>query len=357
MKHIIRTKTVVLILAALLILVLTGCGPRDSGMVIGDNYRLESGETLNNDLTVIGGNAVLEEDSTVDGDIAVMGGNVSIAGTVEGDIAVMGGNVMLEDTAVVEGQVSSMGGTVQRAPGAQVDRIEDTDDAGDIIFMRPPGFRVGFDPIGGTLTGIFQALAAAALAILVNLFAARQMDLTGRTALSQPIMTGGLGLLTLMVLPVMLIILMITIILIPVSLIGLLILGIAVLFGWLAMGLILGRQVAVWLKQNWSEPVNAGVGTFILALLGLFPCLGFLANLLIAMMGLGAVLLTRFGTRIYPTYGTPAAYPGGTPPYTPPPPPYTPPPSTGARVYEAPATDAPANDNLFNPDRPEDRPL
>lgn len=347
MKNIIKKP--LWILAVLLLLLFTGCTPRVTGLVVGDNYRLESGETLNNDLTVIGGNAVLEEDSTVNGDVAVMGGNVNIAGTVEGDISVMGGNVSLEDTAVVEGEVSTVGGSVQRAPGARVDRIRDRDDLDDITIMRSPGFRVGFDPISGPLWGIFQALAAAALAILVNLFAARQMDLTGRTAVSQPIMTGGLGLLTLIVAPAILLILIITIILIPVSLLGLMVLAIATLFGWLSMGLIVGRQIAVWLKQNWTEPVNAAVGTLALALVGLFPCLGFMANLLIAMMGLGAVLLTRFGTRPYPGYPAPAPRP-----YSPPPAsdfPATP--TGGARVYEAPAPDRPTDENLFDANQPE----
>ena len=40
---------------------------RDQGLVIGQFYRLESGKTLNNDLTVIGGNATLMQDSTVNG--------------------------------------------------------------------------------------------------------------------------------------------------------------------------------------------------------------------------------------------------------------------------------------------------
>ena len=346
MKNIIK-KPLWILAALLLLLLFTGCSPSATGMVVGDNYRLESGETLDTDLTVIGGNAVLEEDSTVNGDVAVMGGNMNIAGTVEGDISVMGGNVSLEDTAVVEGEVSTMGGSVQRAPGARVDRIRDRDEINNIPIMRSPGFQVGFDPISGPLWGIFQALATAALAILVNLFAARQMDLTGRTALSQPIMTGGLGLLTLIVAPAILLILVVTIILIPVSLLGLLILAIATLFGWLSMGLIIGRQIAVWLKQNWTEPVNAAVGTLALSLIGLFPCLGFMANLLIAMMGLGAVLLTRFGTRSYPGY--PASQP-----YSPPPASDFPPaPSSGARVYEAPAPDRPADENLFDTNRPE----
>jgi hypothetical protein len=83
-----------------------------------------------------------------------------------------------------------------------------------------------------------------------------------------------------------------------------LILGIAILYGWLTLGLMVGRQMAIWLKQPWSDPVSAGAGTLVLSLLSsmlnLIPCIGWLANALIWFVALGAVILTRFGTQVYP---------------------------------------------------------
>ena len=52
-------------------------------MIGNSSYRLESGETVNTDLTIIGGNATLDENSTVNGDVTVIGGNVTMDGKVE----------------------------------------------------------------------------------------------------------------------------------------------------------------------------------------------------------------------------------------------------------------------------------
>jgi hypothetical protein len=350
-------RILLLFMAVVAIVSLAGCAPmRSGGLVVGDSYRLESGQTLNNDLTVIGGNALVEEDAIVNGDVAVIGGNVRIDGRINGEISVLGGNVNLGDTAVVQGDVNTIGGSVQRSPQAVVHGEQVGDRPGRITTMRTPGVTVSFDPITGPLMAIFQALAVGALALLVNLFAAPQMDRTGRTALAQPIISGGVGLLTIIVAPALLIIIGITIILLPVSLLGLLALGIAGLFGWLSLGLILGRQIAIWLKQPWSDPIHAGAGTLTLSLissmLNLVPCIGWLANLLIGLIGLGAVLLTRFGTRDY-TSGPGAELPAG-----PAPTPYNPPPPVmirepgqgGARMYNAPQS---GEDTDLPPSRPD----
>lgn len=54
------------------------------------------------------------------------------------------------------------------------------------------------------------------------------------------------------------------------------------------------------LKVEWSVAVAAGVGTLILSLLGAaiakIPCVGWFIPSIIAIIGLGAVLLSRFGT-------------------------------------------------------------
>jgi hypothetical protein len=175
--------------------------------------------------------------------------------------------------------------------------------------MRTLPFNISFDPITGPLMAFFQALALAALAIVVQLFAGPMMDRAGRTAVAQPIVSGGVGLLTVIVAPALIIILAITIILLPLSLLGAFAIGIAVLFGWLSLGLIVGRQITVWLKQSWSDPVNAGVGTLTLSLLAsmlnLIPCLGWMANGLIWFIALGTAILTRFGTQPYPSMPAP----------------------------------------------------
>lgn len=332
-------KFPLLLLIGLLILPLTGCAPffsGNDGLVIAETYRLESGETLDQDLTVVGGDASIEENATVNGDLAVIGGNVMVDGEIRGNISVMGGSVRLGDTAVVTGDVETLGGTVHRSPGAVVEGRDDDRLPGpdSIPMMRTPAMQVSYDPITGPLMAILQAVALGALAMLVNLFAARPMERAGQTMRLQPVQSGGVGCLTLLILLIM----GITIILLPISLIGLLLAGIAGLFGWLALGLVVGRQIAVWLKQPWTDPVNAGVGTLavtlLASLLNLIWCIGWIPSTLISLIVLGAVVLTRFGTQNYPTASS-----GGMPPRPAPYAPVPPPTAQNAQTYETPAPD------------------
>lgn len=312
-----------LFLAVLLLLTLTGCSNitlQEDDLVIGQTYRLDSGETVNNNLTIIGTDAAFDEDSTVNGDLTIIGGNVSIDGKVDGNISVMGGYVHLDDHATVTGDLVTLGGTVRRSSQARVEGNQTSERSSlPLPWMQALPVIVNFDPIAGPLTAIFQAFALAALAIVVQLFAGNHLDRAGRSAVGQPVVSGGVGLLTMIVAPAMILILFVTIILIPLSLLGVLALALAVLFGWVALGLMLGRQMSVWLKQSWTDPINAAVGTLVLSLLAsmlnLIPCLGWLANFLIWLVALGTALLTRFGTQMYPTmpvYHQPAT------PYTPP---------------------------------------
>ena len=306
MKTFIRIP--ILLLTALILLLLAGCVPfsmvdMDEGLVIGQPYTLESGKTLDNDLTVIGASAALNENSTVNGDVAVIGGTVTVDGTVNGNVSVIGSDVSLGENAVVQGSVDTVGGTVRRASGAVIEgrSVGNTPSIPRITTWRSPAMQVSFDPITGPLMAMFQALALAALAVVVSLFAPAPMERAGRTAVSVPAASGGVGCLTILVLVVM----AITIILLPVSALGLLVVGVAALFGWLAIGLLVGRQIAILLKQSWTEPVNAGVGTLVItllsSLLAIIPCIGWIAGALVGLVALGAAILTRFGTQVYPS--------------------------------------------------------
>ncbi|MDP3184842.1 MAG: hypothetical protein Q8M58_06190, partial [Anaerolineales bacterium] len=53
--------------------------------------------------------------------------------------------------------------------------------------------------------------------------------------------------------------------------------------------------------QQWHPSLAAGLGTFLLALvaniIGLIACVGWLAPFLVTMLGIGGVIMTRFGAR------------------------------------------------------------
>ncbi len=301
-------STFLILLLALALL--AGCTPAPNinagGLVVGQSFRLRSGETLENDLTIIGGTAELEKGSKVNGNVAIMGGSLSVNGEVTGDVSAMGGVVSIGDSAIVRGNVQTLGATVSRSEKATI--------LGNIGTGRPtvniPSLaripvREGAQVAWEIITTLIQALALSALAVLVSLFALRPMERMGDTMMSQPFLAGGLGLLSAVVLPVMLVIISITVILLPVGLLGLLGLGLALLFGWVSAGLVTGERISQALKKTWSGPVSAGLGTLALSLAAslfaaIIPCIGWLAPFLVSMIGLGSVILTRFGFQPYP---------------------------------------------------------
>jgi hypothetical protein len=83
---------------------------------------------------------------------------------------------------------------------------------------------------------------------------------------------------------------------------------VAVLFGWIAIGYEIGQRMAVLFKTQWAEAISAGLGTLVLGtiiwLVGYIFCLGGLLSILVASVGLGGVILSKFGTQTYTTTST-----------------------------------------------------
>jgi hypothetical protein len=282
-------------------------------VVFGDTYTLASGDTLSGNLLIVGGTVTLERDSTVTGDVAIMGGTLDILGKVNGGVNAMGGTVFLGDTAHVNGDVTTLGATIHRADNAVIggSLINGGLRPGDIhipyTFFRPGLFADVFAPISGILKFIGSTLSMAALAMLVVLMFPNATRRVANAVTAQPAISGGIGLLTVAVLPALLVILLITIILSPVSILGMLAFAVAILFGWFAIGMEAGRRFLQLFKTEWNPALTAGLGTLLLsvvtfALVGV-PCLGAIVTTVLGIIGLGGVIVTRFGTQIYPIGG------------------------------------------------------
>jgi hypothetical protein len=279
-------------------------------VVFGDNFTLKSGETQDGNLVVFGGNVVLEQNSTVTGDVVLMGGNLDSSGTIGGNVVGLGGLVSLGETALVEGDVTMIGAQLVREPGARIEGQVISNLNAPLTFTFPggvqvPRFDVRFSPVLNATAFILKIFLWAALAVLLVLFLPEHTRRVTNTALSQPLVAGGLGLLTVVALPVLVLALAITILLIPVSLVVAALAGLAWMYGLIALGLEVGNRLAQLFKQEWAPAVEAGAGTFVLILVlngiqEVVPCVGWVAPALAGMVGLGAVLLTRFGLQTYP---------------------------------------------------------
>ncbi len=277
----------------------------------GNNYTLAAGQSVNS-LVAFGCNVTIEQGATVRGDLADFGSNVSVAGTIGGNVITFGGNVSLTETAVVNGSINSVGGNIRRAAGAQVNggvnsgngNVAPIPPIAPVAPVQPipsspftNAFNFGFNILGGIVT----AVAFAALGALIVLFAPEPTRRVGSAVETKPLNVAGVGCLTLIVLPILGLLLVITVIGIPVALILMLAAILAWVFGWIAIGFLTGEKILRAFQAREILPVIAVIlGVLILTLISQVTFIGWLVSLVVGLLGIGAVVLTRFGTRAYP---------------------------------------------------------
>jgi len=344
MKTIYKIMTLLVLLAFLAIP--TGSvfakGLEDDKVVFGDSYTLESGQTLTGDLVVFGGAVEVQADATVEGNVVVMGGSIQLNGTVKQDVVLIGGTMSMGSTAVVGGNVVTIGGSLQKMEGAKIEGqiingAAPMIDIGNGTTMlplfsnqgtpqvpqapQPPRFDFNFNPLQAALNTFGQAFLMALLAALVVAFIPVPTQRVGQAVVSQPVIAGGLGCITVLLAPVALVflgLLTLTIILAPltISLIGLgsILLAIALIFGEIAIGLEVGHRLVKSFRGEWPLPLTAGLGTFLTVLVvsgigSLLACFGWWAPMLLGILSVGGVIMTRFGTRVALPPTTPVSGP------------------------------------------------
>jgi hypothetical protein len=306
-----RFISIITILLVLSFLLLSGCASssnEDDKIVMGGTFRLADGETIDGNLSVFGGAVNLEKGSTINGEVTIIGGSVISSGTINGGVNGLGGSISLTDTAVVQGDVTTIGASVIKSNDAKIHgRVTSQSEGGvqipDIPRVVAPTL---LKPFGDVLGGLLNSLVVGVLAVLVVLFLPRQTSNIGAAITGSPVTAGAIGLLTLMLFPIVILLLILTLCLIPIGLAGLIVMSFGMLFGWIAIGLELGKRIAVLFKADWAPAVNAGLGTFILTILtslfGAIACVGWVVPTLVILLASGGVVMTVFGTRSSDNY-------------------------------------------------------
>src|SRR5687768_353614 len=285
-------------------------GPNPGGgqVLFGRNYTLESGDTFEGDLVVFGGNVTIEEDASLNGNLVVIGGTITSNGETKGDVVVVGGQVSLEESALVTGDVVTVGGQLTQAEGAKIQgevvnnvapdmvlppgRIPPTEPNAPVVPDIPsPNINIPFTPFAEVFWIFFWALIVAAFSMLLSLFWQPQIERTGNVIITQPLMTGAIGLLAFFVAAILFL-----------TVIPPVLIAFAWLFGIVAMGSQVGERFSKAVNQVWSPVLTIGFGTFLLMLIGgaigLIPCLGGITLFLLGMVGIGGSIITWFGVRL-----------------------------------------------------------
>ncbi|WP_227352884.1 polymer-forming cytoskeletal protein [Haladaptatus salinisoli] len=290
--------------------------------------------TVNGDLSAFAGNVLVARTGTVRGDVSAFAGNVRIGGEVTGDVEAGGGNLVVARTGAVGGSLEGAAGytllagtvggdaevtsetlrvaetariggdlvydaeTFERAPGATVAgtvrQDETLADVGPAPALRVPNW------VGALYGFLVNLLLGAVLLAVFPTFSGRVAE----RARDDPVLSAGVGLLLLVLVPILLVVFAVTIIGIPISLLGALLfailLWIAAVYGSFAVGL--------WLLSLVDETnrwLALAVGLLVVALLGRIPVLGGLVRFVVLLLGLGALamaLRARYrGRRATPT--------------------------------------------------------
>ncbi len=289
-------------------------------IIIGGKFTLDQDEVLDGNLIAIGGDISLTNGSKVNEDVVLIGGKVDSSATIEGSFISIGAKGVLHDGTSIKGDFFTLGGQISREDDVTID--------GEVITgegirsyldfpvqpLRPPVFmpilphiyNFGSDLLFSVLWLLFHSLLFAALSIVISLIFPKPPQIVANTIIKVPVISWSIGFLTIIVLPFILVFLGITIILIPVSLVGFLALAVALFLGWISIGYEIGRRVEEQYKQGWSSAVATGIGTFTITLLGFgivrfIPCIGWMIPYLVLLpLGLGAGIITHFGTQLYP---------------------------------------------------------
>ena len=311
---------ILLLLAALVFVPLRAAQALEpqEGPIIGSNYTLKSGETLNEDLIVIGGSITIEKGATVTGAIVLIGGSLIVNGEAMGDVVVVGGAASLGSEAHIYGNLVPIGAPVNLAEGARVDGEVINEPVKPSVTVpvvpeTPKGPVVDLgDFFSNSFWQVFElftnSIVLALLASLIVLFLPQQTRRVGEAIPAQPLMMGAMGLLSVIVFVTAMValglfsVLIITLIItVPMIIFVAVVFAAAGVFGWVALGTEIGLRLMNTTNREFPLPLVAAVGTFLLNIvangIGLLPCIGWVMPTLLGLVSLGAVFMTRFGTR------------------------------------------------------------
>jgi MFS family permease len=239
------------------------------------------------------------EEGTRANHVLTINGQITIAGTVEGNVVAVGDSVVLARRAVVKGNVFTLGGVVVTGKGAEVHGTVTEINSSNISEVIT---RVLSDEWEGwswvfaifSLTIFFSVLI---IAVLIVLLLPKPIQVIADAIREETVkitLWGLLGMVLVVPLAVLLTISVIGIVLIPLEMILVVSAG---LLGFIAISQLLGRRLYALFKRPSQHILRETFwGLVVLWIIGWLPYIGWMIKVLALMMGLGAVIYTRFGT-------------------------------------------------------------
>lgn len=254
-------------------------------LIIGGGQVNVSGPGIGGDMTIGGGNVRI--DAPVTGNLLIGGGNIYIN-------APIGGNVKIEADKVTLGSAAIISGNLTYKAKQELVKEEGAVVNGEISFTPRAEKRIH----PAALVAIFSAFllwkffALLACALLVGMVLRRYSMEVVTLATGRPLFEIGRGLLVVIVMPIVSILLFVTLVGIPFGILGLIGFVAIMLFAWILTPIILGSVVYRYfskkeLEVSWKTIL---LGVLLYTVLGFIPFLGWLAQCLLMLLTLGAMV-------------------------------------------------------------------
>lgn len=272
--------TALLLLVGMFLMPPAAAASSDKNVIkIGSDYIVEKGQKVHNVIT--------------------LGGQITVNGTVDKNVLAVGGSVVLTRTAMVRGDVVSLGGVIVMARDAEVggDLTEiNSSNLLETVTAAVSSEWEGWSWIFAVIS-ISIFLVILVLALLISALLPKPVRIVSeaiRENTFKVVLCGLLGVVLPVPLALLLTLSVVGITLIPLEII---IVVCSVLLGFIAVGQMLGARFLRLLRRPRTGIVRETFwGLLLLWMIGWIPYIGVMIKVLAIVIGLGAVLLSRFGT-------------------------------------------------------------
>ena len=259
-------------------------GPSFGGAVV-----VASNEVVCGNVTTFGGTLAI--DGVVRGNVVAFNSDIVISGTVDGHINLYGGEVILQSGCHINGDIDLYGGRWARG---------DTIELQGAVNDHTKNVNWLFTGIGGFGFSFWTWLMWLALGLVLTSLLPEHVMFVRTTAVNKMRRSAVVGLLSILLAPLVLIVLTALVLSIPLAII----VGIGLIAAWGLGTISVGWQVGEYIMHKAAPHYNTRltqivVGLTVLILAESLPYIGLLITIGVGVWGLGAVFLSRFGTRLY----------------------------------------------------------
>jgi len=289
----------------ILIFFCVGFAPlRGQGFILQKDIVVEENEIQDN-VVGLGGEILIK--GIVTENVMAFGGTIIVEGEVQGSVVGFGAEITLRPTAEINGDVVSLGGSINKELGSVID--------GDTVhfdFESTAGIRDFFkEGLGGVfgmkiiplllIIKLFMLFIWFILAILLAVVFPRQISFASSQIRTQFWPVFGTGILSIIIFTGLIVFsafLSLILIGIPI-LIALVFLGIVIkIFGRVVLFNFFGENLSKALGSKNPSVIGAVILGFVfVSFIGFIPIFGSLSYFVLSILGWGAVIRTKFGTK------------------------------------------------------------